>query len=261
MKSGITKKIPVLYFVAAGILVAAIAGYMLLVRPAKEDASAAATEVENTQLQITTVQQQLAAKEEQQNLIRVADLVELAKAMPNQDGPAAAMLQLVDTADGAGVTLAAVQPAAPELAAGYTRFPMTLTVVGNYYDLTEFLYQLRNLVTIRQGVLDATGPLFTVDSISWHESDEADEEPFPYVQADLVVSAYVYGEATEALLAAAVASGDAPTPAEATTTGETTTGETTTTEDGSTTPSTSTEPGSTVQVSPDGSQAAPGGTP
>ena len=177
MKSGIIKKIPVLYLVAAGILIAAIAGYMLLVRPAKEHASATATEVQNTQLQIATVERQLAGEQSRQNLIEVADLVELAKAMPNDDGPAAAMLQLVGTADAAGVTLTAVQPGSPILADGYTRFPMTISLVGNYYDLTEFLYQVRSLVTVRQGVLDATGPLFTVDNVNWHESDEADESP------------------------------------------------------------------------------------
>ena len=107
---------------------------------------------------------------------------------------------------------------------------MALSFIGNYYDLTEFLYRLRNGVTVRDGVLNANGRLFTVDSVNWHASDEEDEK-FPLVQADLIVSAYVYGSDVD-LIAAQVAA-DAANAQPPTTTG---------TEPGSTGPQPSTTP-------------------
>ena len=58
----------------------------------------------------------------------------------------------------------------------------------------NFLYRLRNLVGVHQGVLDATGRLFSVDSISFDEGDLK----FPDVKATLTVSAYVFGDGTPA---------------------------------------------------------------
>jgi len=90
-------------------------------------------------------------------------------------------------------------------------------------------------------VLDAHGRLFTIDSLDWHEA----EDGFPNIQADLVVSAYVYG--TDAVPTLAPGTEPAPpangetttTPAstETTTTGAATTGpEPTTTAPAETTP-------------------------
>lgn len=246
MKSTRTKRdIPAIYLVAAGILVAALAAYMVLVRPTQGKASTTEAEVENVDMQITTIQRQLAAEAEEQNFIEVADLVELAKAMPDDDGQAAAMLGLIDAAQGAGVNFTAIQPGTPIPLVGYTRYPMALSFIGNYYDLTEFLYRLRNGVTVRDGVLDATSRLFTVDTVNWHASDEEDEK-FPLVQADLIVSAYVYGSDVD-LVTAQVAA-DAAGEEQPATTG---------TEPGSTT--TPTEPGSTAPAGSE--QAAAGATP
>ena len=169
--------------------------------------------------------------------------------MPDDDGQAAAMLGLIDAAQGAGVNFTAIQPGTPIPLVGYTRYPMALSFIGNYYDLTEFLYRLRNGVTVRDGVLDATSRLFTVDTVNWHASDEEDEK-FPLVQADLIVSAYVYGSDVD-LVTAQVAA-DAAGEEQPATTG---------TEPGSTT--TPTEPGSTAPEAPSRPQQErhPDGTP
>ena len=111
----------------------------------------------------------------------------------------------------------------PAAGAGYTQLPLTLSFEGNYYSLTELIYRIRNLVTIRDGVLDAHCRLFTIDSLDWHEA----EDGFPTIQADLGVSAYVYG--TNAV--PTVIPGTTPTPpadGQTTTTPATTTGATTT---------------------------------
>jgi hypothetical protein len=70
---------------------------------------------------------------------------------------------------------------------------------------------LRSLVTVHAGRLDATGRLFSVDTLAFNES----EKKFPQIQATLVIDAFVY--------AAAPAPVPAATPPAGTTTTETTT--------------------------------------
>src|SRR5262249_38867282 len=83
----------------------------------------------------------------------------------------------------------------------------------------DLLYRLRSLVDVHGGRLDATGRLFTVDSLSFGESPLK----FPRIQATLVIDAFVYGSGTPTAAT--------PTPAATTSTGTTatTTGPTTTT--------------------------------
>ena len=49
---------------------------------------------------------------------------------------------------------------------------MTLTFEGNYYDLTDFLFRLRNLVSVRDGVLEANGRLYTLDALDLAEGGD-----------------------------------------------------------------------------------------
>jgi Tfp pilus assembly protein PilO len=254
------KDVPVAYLVAAGVLIAAIAAYVALVRPLGSKSDALQSQIDDTQVQIESAQRQLAAAERPNNVIKVADLVELAKAMPDETDVATAMLELSATAQAAGVEFTSVQPGAPIPGSGFTRFPLTVSFVGNYYDLTELLYQLRQAVTVRDGVLDARSRLFTIDSLNWHEPDI---EQFPIVQADLVISTYIYG-VNPALLPTTGGTPGATAPATTalsttTTPGSTTPGATTTTP-GSTVPSTTTTPATTsAETAPQ--QAAAGATP
>ena len=88
--------------------------------------------------------------------------------------------------------------------------PISVTFQGNFYNLADFLYRLRSLVSVHAGTLDATGRLFSVDTLTFNESTLK----FPQIQATLVIDAFVYG------------SGVAPVPAPATTTTTTTSTET-----------------------------------
>ena len=51
------------------------------------------------------------------------------------------------------------------------------------------LYDLRNLVRVRDGKLSADGRLFTLDQLDLHESQAG----FPEIEALLTVSAYTFG--------------------------------------------------------------------
>ena len=60
---------------------------------------------------------------------------------------------------------------------------------GNFYELSDFLFRLRTLVGVRHGELDATGRLFSVETIDFAESPDG----FPELGATLTLEAYVYG--------------------------------------------------------------------
>jgi hypothetical protein len=67
--------------------------------------------------------------------------------------------------------------------------PISVTFQGNFYNLADFLYRLRSLVSVHAGRLDATGRLFSVDTLTFNESTLK----FPQIQATLVIDAFVYG--------------------------------------------------------------------
>jgi hypothetical protein len=60
---------------------------------------------------------------------------------------------------------------------------------GTYYELSDFLYRLRNLVEVHVGRLASQGRLFTVGKISIVEG----EKHFPELEATMTINAFVYG--------------------------------------------------------------------
>ena len=128
------------------------------------------------------------------------------------------VLELSQLARDTGIRFDSISPQPLAAVGSYSVLPISVTFNGNFYNLADFLYRLRSLVTVHAGRLDATGRLLAVDTLSFNESDLK----FPQIQASLVIDAFVYAAAPAAAPAAT------PPPATATTT---TTSETTTTTD------------------------------
>ncbi len=186
---------PVVKIVAVvlGVLVLGLIGYVAAVKPE-------GAKVKRIRAEEATAQAALAAYDQ-----KVAELTQLSR----------------DT----GITFTSIQPQSPMALGGYTVLPISLTFDGNFYDLADLLYRLRSLVTVHAGRLDATGRLFSVDTLTFGEAPKG----FPQITATLVVDAFVYG--TNGL----------PVASSTTTTGSTTTGSTTTSTT-TTTPTTTTPP-------------------
>jgi Tfp pilus assembly protein PilO len=122
----------------------------------------------------------------------VADLFKLSRAMPNTADIPGVILQLSSVAAETGVQFESITPHDPVSYGAYQQVAVDLSFEGRFYDLSDFLYRLRNLVGVHHGVLNATGRLFTVDSITFNQGTEN----FPQVKATLTVSAYVFGDGT-----------------------------------------------------------------
>ena len=236
----------VIAIMAVGFLVAAAGGYFVLIQPQHSKAASLQKQIADTQDAIDSARAlTLQAKKAAQ--IRVADLFRLTKAMPDQTDMPDIVLELNQVAQQSGITFEQITPATTAVAlSGYEAIPITVEFQGNFYELSDFLYRLRNLVDVRHGALDANGRLFAIDTISFAEAPPP--PGFPEIRAHLVIDAFVFGTGTAPTVEP---SGAAPTG----TTGTTgTTGATGTS--GSATPPTTTTP----TTPPPAASAAPAGT-
>lgn len=175
---------------AVGVLLYGALGYKVLVGPKHAEAAALDTQIAETGVLIAQARAQ-ASTSARTPKIAVADIFRLAKAMPSQVDMPGILLELSQTADETGITFDSITPSAPVAATGYVTVPVNLVFSGNFYELSDFLFRLRTLVGVRDSRLQATGRLFSVESVGFAESQAS----FPDIQATLVLNAFVYGTA------------------------------------------------------------------
>lgn len=187
------RQIPITPVAALALLIVAAIGFFLLLKPKMDEGGALDDRIAEFEgkVDVALAAQRSAGAAEQ---IEVADLFRLTKAMPDATDMAGVILELNGVAEAAGVEFLSIAPQAPATREGFQSMPIQLTFEGNYYDLTDFLFRLRNLVVVRDGELDAAGRLFTLDALGLAEGPEG----FPEIQATLTVSAYTYAPAPPA---------------------------------------------------------------
>lgn len=198
----------------AVIVLIAVAGWFLVVSPKKSTASDLEVQIADAQLRLT--QARVEANRKPAPPVETSDLFRLAKAMPDQVDMSGILLELNRVASDTGIEFESISPGAPAPVGAYQVVPVTVLFEGNFYSLSDFLFRLRNLVSMRNGALDADGRLFNVDTVTFGES----ENRFPSIRATLQLNAFVFGTATAAAAA--------PPAAPATTTPASTTPTTTT---------------------------------
>jgi type IV pilus assembly protein PilO len=219
---------PVVQIVIAivGALVLAAAGYFVMIQPEGAKLKRIKGQEADAQQALAAYDQKVAAARSAPK-IRIADVYRLAKAMPSQVDMPDVLLELSQLARDSGIQFNSISPQPPTTVGTFSVLPISVTFDGTFYDLADLLYRLRSLVEVHAGTLDATGRLFSVDSLTFGPNPQ---ESFPHIQATLVIDAYVYGSA-----GAPAAAAPAPTTTADTTSTTTTTDTTSTT----TTPSSS----------------------
>jgi type IV pilus assembly protein PilO len=198
--------------VVGAVLFVGFLGWFALVRPQGGKLEDLKAQTAEAQQKIDTYNQQVAAARSAPK-IEVADVYRLAKAMPDRTDMPDVVLELSQLARDTGIRFDSISPQPTALIGSYTVLPIAVTFNGNFYNLADFLYRLRSLVSVHGGRLDATGRLFSVDTLTFNESPLN----FPQIQASLVIDAFVYGTGV-------------PSPAPLPTTTTTSTSTTTTTE-------------------------------
>jgi Pilus assembly protein, PilO len=214
--------------ILGGVLLFGLAGWFLLVHPQSSKLKSLKEQTAEVQAKLDAYQQQVAAARAAPK-IEVADIYRLAKAMPDRTDMPDLLLELSQLARDTGIRFDSISPQSGAAIGSYQVIPISVTFNGNFYNLADFLYRLRSLVSVHGGRLDASGRLFSVDTLTFNESPLH----FPQIQASLVIDAFVYGSGSPPPLVAT------PT---TTTTSTDTTGTTTTS---ATTTTTSSEPAPT----------------
>jgi Tfp pilus assembly protein PilO len=222
--------------VVAVLLLVVLIGYFALVKPQNGKAAALSTQIAAEDTQIAGARA-LLAKAKHAQKVRVADLFRLTKAMPDQPDEAGIVLELTNVAHQSGITFESIAPQGSTAVGGYQVVPLNVVFDGNFFQLTDLLFRLRNLVDVRQGALAADGRLFTIDKIQFDES----QLKFPQIRASLEIDAFIYGTG-----ASVSAPPQTSTPTTSTTPGSTTA---TTTTPSTSTPSTTTAPTTTTPAS------------
>jgi len=201
----VKRDIPIALVIAPVLLLVAVVGYFFLVKPKQDEAGRTSDEIAELETQIAVAQAAAKAPARgQDETIRVADVFRVTKAMPDEDDMPGILLELDGVASASGVRFVSISPQAPIVQSTYTALPVNLSFEGNYYDLTDFLFRLRNLVSVRDGKLEADGRLYTLDTLSMQEGPNG----FPDIAASLTVTAYVYSTTPAAAVPAAPASTD-----------------------------------------------------
>jgi Tfp pilus assembly protein PilO len=221
MKNGKLSRPAAIALILGGDLLLLVLGWVLLVSPQRTNAASIAKATQAAEAQIVEAQRaihQAPPKLPKQPAIRTAGLYQLAKAMPETTDMPDVLLELDQVARAAGVVVGTVTPQPPILGIGlpYSTVQIQLIVVGNFYSLTDLLYRLNSLVSVRDGELDSSGRLFSVNSISVSRSGNGN-----LLNATVTVNAYIYGAADASAAAAAPAT--TPTSTDTTSTGTDTT--------------------------------------
>jgi hypothetical protein len=174
--------------VGAVILVYAAAGYFMVVSPKKAESARLDEEIAATSLELRDALAATAAQDDTQP-IAVADIFRLSIAMPSTPDMPGILLELSRIADETGIRFKSITPLSALPIAAYQVVPIDVAFDGSFYALSDFLFRLRTLVTVRRGELHAAGRLFSVASVDFSESDRG----FPLLAASLKLNAYVYG--------------------------------------------------------------------
>ncbi len=185
------KQVPVTAVIAGVLAIVLVGGLLVLVKPKRDEGERLDGEIAALQTQVDAAvkaRQNPAKKPDVE--IRYADLFQLSKALPGTEDMPGIILELDSLAAASGVKFVAIAPQPEVSKSVYASLPITFTFQGNYYDLTDFLYRVRNLVTVRDKTLTASGRLYTLDTLDMHE---APNSGFPNIEATLTLSAYVFG--------------------------------------------------------------------
>jgi hypothetical protein len=191
------------------LLVYAAGGYFLLVGPKKAESSRLDREVVTAQAELIAARAAAEVEDDTQP-IAVADIFRLSKAMPGTPDMPGILLELARISAETGIEFTSITPQASTAADSYQVVPIAVVFDGTFYALSDLLFRLRTLVSVRRGELHATGRLFAVQSVDFAESQRG----FPNLTATLTLNAYVYGTGEPANAAPPVAETAPPPPAE-----------------------------------------------
>jgi Tfp pilus assembly protein PilO len=223
LKKPLPKWAPLVGIAVAALLVG-VGGWKFVVSPQNTKAASLRDQAAGIRQQVA---QNLAAAAAARNPVaaqsqpvRVADLYKLAKAMPSDADVPDLLIELSRVTKEAGVTVTTLSPSATTAGStgGPATIPISLNVTGDFYSVTDLLYRLRNLVWVRNGALEASGRLFSIDSVNLSPTQGHS------ITASISLHAFVYGGAATSTTPATPPATTTDTTVTTTTTSDTSSG-------------------------------------
>ena len=154
--------------VVVALLVVGALGYFVVISPKRSASADLAAQIEATETEIQN--RRLAVRSASKaEPIRAADLFRVTKAMPGKPDMPGVLLELNRIARDTGIRFDSITPGDSADAGGYMRQPIDVIFDGSFFELSDFLYRVRTLVSVHNGRLRATGRLFTVRTLSFVE--------------------------------------------------------------------------------------------
>ena len=197
-------------------VVVAGGGFLLVLQPQRSKLSATNAKITAAQAQFAALHQSPAKAPS----IPASDLFSLSRAMPEIDDIPGVVVDLAQLAKANRLQLVSVRPAPRvQLPSGSSAVPITVTLNGNWKDLSAFLKAVRLRVTLAGDRPVVGGRVYNVDNIQIQTGTEHYE-----LEAVLAMDAFDYGAPPSPTATAGVTGAG----------GTTTTGATTTTSAGGT---------------------------
>jgi Tfp pilus assembly protein PilO len=162
-----------------------VGGWLAFVAPKRSTASDLKQQTASVQAQIDRNRSTAFARA--LPAVRSASIFSLAEAMPYQVQMPDVILELNQLATGSGISFDEIAPQTPATDTAFDVEPITVQFTGNFYNLSDFLLRLRNLVRVEHGRLLARGRIFAVSDLAFAEA----QEKFPIVTATMTVNAFV----------------------------------------------------------------------
>jgi Pilus assembly protein, PilO len=121
--------------------------------------------------------------------VRASDVFRLAKALPEGGNVAGVILDIDRLAARHGLSLEGFLPTEVIAVSGYYAQPLTVTVQGRFGEVSKFLSELRELVTVKKGRLVVNGRLYSVTEVRLGKPD-GENVQFPVVKAGILLNAF-----------------------------------------------------------------------
>ena len=173
---------------AGAVLLFVAAMWFLVVSPKREDATALKQDVAAKQVELADKKAELASPKAAVK-VRASDLYRLTKALPDASDMSAIIIDVNRIATTNGLAFRSIQPQPAIVGAGVLDLPVVVTVQGRFGSVSRFLGDVRKLVRVREGRLDARGQAYSVTQIDLGSPDEAS---FPTVKATVTITAHSY---------------------------------------------------------------------
>jgi len=175
---------------AGALALVTLAGWFLVVSPQRSKASDLQQQVEGARAALAARQAALRTPSTDVH-VKAGDTYRLTKALPDVTDMAGVILDVHRLARRNDLDFASIAPAPATVGtSGYTTQPIAVTVQGRFGEISRFLGDLRSLVGVRNGRLDARGRLYSVTQIDIGKpGDKAD---FPVVLATVTLNTFTF---------------------------------------------------------------------